>query len=432
MKRTTVIRSVKDVPRLKKQLLSWASSFKNVCWLDSNEHQDVYTRYRGVLAVDAMQCLTCPTTANAFQALQNFHHHVKDHLFGFLSYDLKNDLEALSSNGLDMLKFPKLFFFQPRKLLFLFDKTIHFAYPATAKESIEKDWQDIINQTINSKESPTAFALKPRIDKASYLKKAAFILQKIQRGDLYEMNFCQEFYQENIAIAPLSVYQKINKASQAPFACYFRKDKHYILSSSPERYLKKQGNQVISQPIKGTAARHPNAEKDKLFANDLINSIKEQAENTMIVDLVRNDLSKIAKKGSVSVKSLHRLHSFLQVHQLISTIACEIPTDLAPIDLLKATFPMGSMTGAPKIAAMQLIENTETTQRGIYSGSVGYLTPDGDFDFNVIIRSLLYNETAKYLSCSVGSAITHLSNPIKEWEECLVKIAGIQKIGADA
>ena len=200
------------------------------------------------------------------------------------------------------------------------------------------------------------------------------------------------------------------------------------MSASPERYLKKVGNQLISQPIKGTARRFADAVLDAQAKEQLSTDPKERSENIMIVDLVRNDLSRTAAKGSVQVEELCAIYSFEQVHQMISTITSEMLPEYKAVDALQTTFPMGSMTGAPKISAMQIIEQLEETKRGLYSGAVGYFTPEGDFDFNVVIRSILYNEQNQYVSFSVGSAITALSVPENEYEECLVKAKAMREV----
>ena len=200
------------------------------------------------------------------------------------------------------------------------------------------------------------------------------------------------------------------------------------MSATPERYIKKDGCKVISQPIKGTEKRSDNKKEDQQLALELSNDEKERSENIMIVDLVRNDLSRTAKKGSVKVKELCKIYTFDQVHQMISTVESKVKKSTNPIDIIETTFPMGSMTGAPKISAMQIIEELEETKRGLYSGAVGYISPKGNFDFNVVIRSILYNETKQYVSYSVGGAITAKSNPLKEYEECLVKAKAMRQV----
>ena len=270
--------------------------------------------------------------------------------------------------------------------------------------------------------------IKLRIHKDDYFKKVTRLLEHIRKGDVYEINFCQEFYSEETQIAPVETYFKLNEISKPPFAAFLKLDDSYLLSASPERYLKKSGSKVSSQPIKGTAKRAANEVEDMLLKEALANDMKEQSENIMIVDLVRNDLSRVALKGSVKVDELCKVYTFEQVHQLISTITCEVETKIHPVDIIRATFPMGSMTGAPKISAMKLIETYEETKRGLYSGAVGYFTPNGDFDFNVVIRSILYNEKNKYVSYSVGGAITAKSDPVKEYEECLVKAKAMREV----
>jgi para-aminobenzoate synthetase component 1 len=266
-----------------------------------------------------------------------------------------------------------------------------------------------------------------RISKKQYLQQLDVILKHIHRGDIYEVNFCQELYAEGAKINPMEVYNHLNKISKPPFAGFLKIGDKYLLSASPERFVKKEGNKIISQPIKGTAKRLANKKADKQLAMALSLDEKERSENIMIVDLVRNDLSKTAIKGSVKVEELCKVYSFAQVHQLISTVTSQIHKNLDSVDVIKSLFPMGSMTGAPKLSAMKIIEATETTKRGLYSGAVGYFTPEDDFDFNVIIRSILYNESQQYLSYSVGGAITSKSNPEKEYQECLLKAIAMKR-----
>jgi para-aminobenzoate synthetase component 1 len=247
------------------------------------------------------------------------------------------------------------------------------------------------------------------------------MLEHIHRGDIYEANFCMEFYANNAVIEPLEIYQKLNNISKPPFATFYRNQHQYLLCASPERYIRKEANKIISQPIKGTAKRFTDSVLDENSKTELATNPKERSENIMIVDLVRNDLSHTANKGTVAVEELCGIYSFEQVHQMISTVVSTTDSSTSPIEILKTTFPMGSMTGAPKISAMKIIEELEETKRGLYSGAVGYFTPDNDFDFNVVIRSILYNAKEEYLSFSVGSAITSQSVPEMEYEECLLK-----------
>jgi para-aminobenzoate synthetase component 1 len=242
------------------------------------------------------------------------------------------------------------------------------------------------------------------------------------------MNYCIEFYAQKLNVSPIDLYEKLNEVSPTPFSAFLKYHDKSLICASPERYLKKEGTRLISQPIKGTSPRGSNPFIDKANMEYLKTSEKERSENIMITDLVRNDLSRVAKKGKVKVEELCGVYSFRQVHQMISTISAEMDERYSWVDAIKATFPMGSMTGAPKLSAMKLIEKYEVTKRGLYSGSVGYVTPEGDFDFNVVIRSMLYNQKKGYLSFMVGGAITALAEPEKEYEECLIKASAIMKV----
>jgi para-aminobenzoate synthetase component 1 len=268
---------------------------------------------------------------------------------------------------------------------------------------------------------PLPITINQRISKENYLLKVSKMLEHIQRGDIYEANFCMEFFAHTNQLDPIEVFQKLAVISEAPFAVYFKNAAHYLLSASPERYLRKKGTRVISQPIKGTSKRSADPIADAQFKVYLAQNEKERSENIMIVDLVRNDLSHTATKGSVAVEELCEIYTFKQVHQMISTVVSEVEVTTPPVEIIRTTFPMGSMTGAPKISAMQIIETLEETKRGLYSGAVGYFTPEGDFDFNVVIRSILYNAKNEYLSFSVGSAITAQAIAAQEYEECLLK-----------
>ena len=403
----------------KEQILSWANQFREVVYLDSNAYHHHYSSYDLIVAVDAFTAIQTDYH-QAFEDLHQYQQQTKDWLFGYLSYDLKNDVESLTSENFDGLHFPDLFFFQPKKLFLLKGNELELRYLRMCDDEMNFDLEQIaLQQPIET--SKVGIDIQQRIAKQNYLDKVRALQQHIRLGNVYEANFCMEFFAENVAIEPINVYKKINAISEPPFAVYFKNNAHYLMSASPERYLKKEGNQVISQPIKGTAKRYVDATLDEQSRHDLETNPKERSENIMIVDLVRNDLSRTAIKGSVDVQELCGIYSFKQVHQMISTISSEVAFDTSPIALLQTTFPMGSMTGAPKISAMQIIEQLEESKRSLYSGAVGYISPEGDFDFNVVIRSVLYNKDNRYVSFSVGSAITDLSEPEKEYDECMLK-----------
>ncbi len=425
MLRTVKSFTLENPESFKNNLLEWANQFKEVVFLDTNKYHQKYSTYDAVLAVDAFTSIKTDYF-NAFEDLQQYQSHTKDWLFGSLSYDLKNDTEALTSKNFDGLVFPDLYFFQPKKLFFLKENQLEVQYLRLCDDEITDDFSAILNANAASDLTPESSGLgeikiQQRISKEAYLEKVSKMLEHIHHGDIYEANFCMEFYSEDVQINPLEIYQKLNKISEPPFAVYFKNSHHYLLSASPERYLKKDGTKVISQPIKGTSRRNQETILDEQSKIDLENNPKERAENIMIVDLVRNDLSRTATKGSVEVEELCKIYTFKQVHQMISTVVSQVEITTSPVEILKTTFPMGSMTGAPKISAMQIIEKLEETKRGLYSGAVGYFTTEGDFDFNVVIRSILYNAENQYLSFSVGSAITSEATPEGEYEECLLK-----------
>ncbi|MBC7524034.1 MAG: anthranilate synthase component I family protein [Flavobacterium sp.] len=421
--RTSFYTEISDVSKFKCQLLQWSQSYNEIVYLDSNveNNNQKYLQYDLVVAVEAFTSIKTDYI-NSFQSLHQYQSQTKDWLFGYLSYDLKNDLEDLKSDNLDGLQFPDLFFFQPKKLFLLKDNLLEIHYLKMCDDELEFDFNQILNFKLQENSSHHNVAIQQRIKRADYLTKTTQMLAHIQRGDIYEANFCMEFFAEKAIINPLQIYQKLNEISTAPNSVYFKNYTNFLLCASPERYLKKIESKIISQPIKGTAMRHENLKLDEKSKFELANNQKERCENIMIVDLVRNDLSRTATKGSVKVEELCKIYSFKQVHQMISTIISEIDTTaIAPIEVLQTTFPMGSMTGAPKIAAMKIIENLEETKRGLYSGAVGYFDPNSNFDFNVVIRSILYNSKNQYLSFSVGSAITAEAIPENEYEECLLK-----------
>lgn len=426
--RTRVTYPIHDIKHIKEKLLFWSHQFDEVVWLDSNQYPHQDHHFDAVLAVDAFTSIQTDTD-NGFEKLKEYQQNINDWIFGYLSYDLKNDTEDLVSNNFDGLEFPELMFFQPKRLFFLKDNELEVHYLRMIDDEMNSDWEAIQQQIIY--EEPVVnqeVKVKLRVTKDQYFEKINTLLEHIQRGDIYEANFCQEFYAVDTELNPLQAFRKLNKISKPPFATYVKNFDCHVISASPERYIKKVGNKITSQPIKGTAKRSDIVAEDDQLKKDLASDQKERSENIMIVDLVRNDLSKTALKGSVKVEELCKVYSFKQVHQMISTVTSEVAFNKSPIEVLRTTFPMGSMTGAPKVSAMQIIETLEETKRGVYSGSVGYFTPSNDFDFNVIIRSILYNESNKYVSFSVGGAITAKSKPEKEYEECLIKAKAMRSV----
>lgn len=393
-------------------------SRKDMVYLNSNDSSK-----RSYLGVGARRKLVVNTNdPNPFDALKEFWNKKNSWLMGYLSYDLKNSIEKLESKNHDEIGADLLYFIEPASLF----------YSASGKwvavyNDLNIDPDEFLSFDKDSQNgNNVAISLKSRVTKETYSQDIKTLLKHIHRGDIYEVNYCQEFYAEQVDLHPKTLYSKLNDLTQAPFSSYSSFGSLNIISASPERFLRKQGLKVISQPIKGTLKRSQDKAEDNLLKEQLRTDPKERSENIMITDLVRNDLSHHAKKGSVKVDELCAVYSFKTVHQLISTVRAEIKDDTHWVDIIQSAFPMGSMTGAPKIRAMELIEDHEKTKRGIYSGTVGYVTPEGDFDFNVIIRSLIYDTKSKYLSAMVGGAITAASTVEREYEECMLKVSALK------
>jgi len=342
--------------------------------------------------------------------------HENAFIVALLAYDLKNSVEDLQSKNSDKLEAPDWVYFAPESVYQIENEKFDLIF-GTERDALV---QELLFTPSSQNQR---FELKPVIDKAHYIQQVQLAKEQIQLGNCYELNFCQNFESFDVFnLDTWSVFRTLHQNMQAPFSAYLQWNGRAMMGASPERFIKKAGNKLISQPIKGTRPRKNNPAEDLAMMEELRNDPKERAENVMIVDLVRNDLTRVAKTGSIHVDELFGIYSFNAVHQMISTISCELKDDVRYSEIMRALFPMGSMTGAPKIAAMQIIENLENFKRSWYSGSIGLIHPNGDFDMNVVIRSLLYNETTGYLSCPVGSAITILSEPESEYEECFMKI----------
>ena len=420
---TNCIFPITNFTYVKDKVLNWANRFSTFCFLDNHQYNIPPHSAECILAAGAVKFIEADA-GDALKQMQQFIGGDKRWLFGHLGYDLKNEIEDVQSSHTDRIGFPDLFFFQP-EILIQFDRN------KMTIQSEREDEEKIFNEILAADDSCSAASLsvniQNKITQEEYISIIEKLKQHILRGDCYEINFCQEFFAENIAVSPLQLYKKLSAISPNPFSAFYRMGDRYLLCASPERFLKKEGNRILSQPIKGTSQRMTDEFGDKKSKSELMRSAKDRSENVMIVDLVRNDLSKICVEGTVKVDELYGIYSFPQVHQMISTISGRLKEDISFSEIINATFPMGSMTGAPKKKVMELIEKYEKTKRGIFSGALGYLNPEGDFDFNVVIRSIMYNVSNKYLSFQAGSGITFYSDPEKEWEECLLKARAIRK-----
>ncbi len=422
---------IEEPDLFKRKLLIYSQKFEYSAFYNSCGYNDLVNGKTNYSSFDFLAGVgDIDRIVGSFNSLEQLNKNAfKDWLFGYLGYDLKNEFESLYSVNDDSLFFSPIIFFQPRYVFI--NKKQEWWVEYDPKIDSELSVCGIVDEiheislcdiTIN----PIHFSSK--INRKEYINSIESVLKHIHKGDIYELNYCMEFCADSVEINPVEVYIKLTEISPTPFNAFLKIEDRFIISASPERYLKKEGDKLISQPIKGTAPRSIDIQEDERNAYELQHCIKERSENIMIADLVRNDLSRVAKMGSVKVEELCGIYRFPQVFQMITTVVAEIDKEYSGLDAIKYSFPMGSMTGAPKIRAMKLIEKYEETKRGVYSGAVGYFAPNGDFDFNVVIRSLLYNSVNKYLSFMVGSAITEKSIPEKEYDECLVKASAIFKL----
>lgn len=409
--------------------LHWAvAHHQHVTFLNSSNHtHDPWSEFDAVLATGIQQQICPGKNQDAFDGLKKFSDLHQDWIFGFLSYDLKNQLEDLTSSNTDGIKMPLLHFYVPEKIFLFKGDTVQVGLPASEDKSVsaKKLLEEIMHFIPPDKKNENNIKIMHRVSRDEYIKNVNRIKNHIQKGDIYEANYCIEFYGENAQTDPVKSFLTLNKNNPSPYACFYRLGDKYLLSSSPERFLAKRGNMLVSQPIKGTIKRGSNQEEDEKLKHQLSHDPKERSENIMIVDLVRNDLSRTAQKGSVKVAELCGIYTYPHVHQMISTVTSTLRDDIHFVDAIKEAFPMGSMTGAPKIRAMEIMEQCEATRRGLYSGAVGYISPSRNFDFNVIIRSILYNQTDNFINFMAGSAITIGSVPENEYRECLLKAASM-------
>lgn len=391
--------------------ISWADvHFDHLAYYRHNEISYPYGGFRELLAIGSKRIIHGDSIS--FDALAKTAR--EQWLFGYLGYDLKNELHRLTSSNQDHLGFPDLYFFEPEYLIEIIDNKAHVI---CGDEKV----LELINAHTFVQRNSVFRQAKPEFDKSTYVKTVEQLIEHIIAGDFYEINFCQGFYGDFENAALVSLYLRLNELSPKPFSCLQKLDGHAIICASPERFLKKEGRKLISQPIKGTRPRGLDPVEDERLKVELRNDEKELAENMMIVDLVRNDLARSAKAGSVKVEEMFGIYSFEHVHQMISTITAEMKADISACDAIRYAFPMGSMTGAPKRKVMELTDVYERSKRGAFSGAAGYFSPDENFDFNVLIRSLFLDLKSKQYGFHVGSAITYDAKAENEYEECFIK-----------
>ena len=404
---------------MKKKMLSWANRFNIFCFLDNQDYSIQPHQYECLLAAGTTQYIS----SGSLKDLDGFLERNKNWIFGHLSYDLKNSIHHFQSDKEDKIGFPHFFFFVPEFLVQITQNELKIE-----GEDCDRAYKEILDEKVE-KIFSAHLSIQQKLSKEEYLQIIKQLQQHIVRGDCYEINFCQEFFAEDAEIDPITVFQKLIAVSPNPFSALYKLNDRFLICASPERFIARKGKIIFSQPMKGTAKRNLNNKKeDERLKEELQKNAKERSENVMVVDMVRNDLSKVCVETSVKVDELFGVYSYPQVHQMISTISGELKSGVNFSEIIEATFPMGSMTGAPKHRVMELINEYETSDRGIFSGSVGYISSENDFDFNVVIRSIMYNASNKYLSYKLGSGITFYSDPEKEWEECLLKGAAIKKV----
>lgn len=415
---------LEDKDAFTQKLVTYGSLFDTFCILNSCNYYSSHTTNNtahhdyDLIGGFGVKRVFPFSNNDTFNKLFNFHQENKDWILGYFGYDLKNEIENLFSENPYRADFPDCFFFIPEILVLVKGKEVFIRGEDT---HIFKKIMDSRVPSIHH----TSCVFQSYLNKEQYVATIETIRNHIIEGDAYELNFCQEFFAEKAEMNPYKVYLEITERYPNPFSIFMKIKEKFILSASMERFLKKERDRLISQPIKGTIKRSLDFEENNVLMRSLAENEKERAENVMIVDLVRNDLSKSSILGSVKVDELCGVYPFTNVNQMISTVSSNIKPDCKFTDAIKNAFPMGSMTGAPKIMAMQLIEKYEHFRRGAFSGAAGYITPDADFDFNVLIRNIFYNASESYISVPVGSAITYDSIAEKEYDECLLKIQGL-------
>jgi para-aminobenzoate synthetase component 1 len=421
--------SINDIPKFKDQVLAYLANEEVLCYFDSNlqNRVDSYQKYDLLVASFPYENLLIPSgeaKSSAFDDLQAF---VRpgEWVIGGMSYDMKNTVENLCSNQNDYFQGPELFFFKPRLVLALKDSMLT-VYSDTNPEKIFECISNIEISPAQSDDLP--ISIESLLTKENYLDTVEQIKDHISAGDIYEMNYCQAFVGRGKLSSPANIFNKLNQIGQAPFSVYARFHHWHLMCASPERFLCKRNNKIIAQPIKGTMPRGQTPEEDIQFGEQLYNSEKDRAENVMIVDLMRNDLSRSCIPGSVLVEELFGIYRFNRVIQMISTIVGQAKPNFHSVEVIKNCFPMGSMTGAPKLRCLQLIEKHEVFKRSWFSGSFGYFDPEGDFDFNVVIRSILYNSDSNQILIPAGGAIVYDSDSENEYAETLLKAESMLQV----
>lgn len=401
------------------KLLNMSKRFDYACILNHNQFEKPETTYEIIAGFGNKNLYNNPQFAQNFDAFREN----KNTLFGYWSYDLKNQIEKLSSQFIDPIESNEIEFFEAQHLV----KISLAGYEIVSEDkSFENELLFGLNETNFIGEFHSSFT--PIYNKVDYINKVEQVLEEIRKGNVYELNLCIPYVGTIEKYLPEDLYYNLNQKSPNPFSGLYKSPNIEIISASPERFVRVNDGIILSQPIKGTRKRGQNEIEDEQLSKELLESEKERAENVMIVDLVRNDLRKCSLAGSVKVEELFGIYKFPQVLQMISSISGVLEKPISWEKIIQACFPMGSMTGAPKLSAMKIIDQLEEHKRGAYSGSLGYIDNLGNGDFNVLIRSIFINPKSKKMKFVVGSAITIDSNPEEEFDECLLKAKAISDL----
>ncbi|WP_118972555.1 anthranilate synthase component I family protein [Taibaiella koreensis] len=408
-----------DLSQLKNKMLNWLRPFSIFAYLDNNSYNHAPVRFELLAG------------AGMIDSSDHMPDNSEDWYFGHLCYDYKNHVEPkLSSRHPHTTGFDTVFFFCPETVVYIpaHSHTLHVATVHVDPAQVLAQILSMPDTVADEGVAGSGVDWQYRFGQEDYLDCIAEIRRHIEEGDCYELNFCTEAYATVPQLDPVYTFTRLNTVNPAPFAALYRNEASWLVCASPERFLFRQQDRLVSQPIKGTVRRSSDPVADEDLKRSLRSDPKERAENVMIVDLVRNDLARSCKPGTVAVPELFGVYSFPQVHQLISTVSGECLPGVTNRQIIDAAFPMGSMTGAPKVMVMELIEQYERSRRALYSGTIGYMMPSGDFDFNVVIRSLVYHAAKGYLSYHTGGAITYESLALAEWEETRLKAKAMEQI----
>lgn len=401
------------------KLLNMSRNFDYACILNHNRFEKPETSYEIIAGFGRKNLYNKSNFTGNFDAFRLD----KNTLFGYWGYDLKNQIEKLNNNFSDPLESGDIEFFEAEHIIKISLAGYEIKSDDTAFE------QTLLND-LNEENFIQSFesSFTPIFNRTEYINKVEQVLEEIRKGNVYELNLCIPYIGTLENYKPEDLYFALNQKSPNPFSGLYKSPQIEIISASPERFVQVIDDKILSQPIKGTRKRGKNEIEDDQLSQELLNSEKEKAENVMIVDLVRNDLRKCCLAGSIKVEELFGIYKFPQVIQMISSISGKLEKPVSWEKIIKASFPMGSMTGAPKLSAMKIIDQLEKHKRGAYSGSLGFIDSNGDGDFNVLIRSIFINPKSKKIKFVVGSAITIDSVPEEEFDECLLKAKAISDL----